>query len=196
MLVIGLTGGLASGKSTVANLFAQKNINIIDTDIIAREVVEPGQSAYEKIVKHFGQDVVQDDKQLNRKKLRELVFHNTEQKHWLEKLLHPLIREQVYLQIQTTKSAYCIVVIPLLIENYPFPYVNRILVIDAPMQMQIERVIQRDNISKELAEKIINQQINPMERLKYADDVIHNDGELESLKNQVELLHKKYLTLR
>lgn len=195
MLTIGLTGGLASGKTTVANLFAQKNIDIIDTDIIARELVEPGKPAYQAIVAHFGDDILQDNKCIDRAKLRQLIFDNPRQKDWLEQLLHPLIREQVYIQINIKKSLYCIVVIPLLIENYPFPYINHILVVDAPKQLQIERAIKRDNITPILAKKILAEQASQLERLKYADDIIYNDGKTASLEEQVTKLHEKYLSL-
>lgn len=195
MLTIGLTGGLASGKTTIANLFAQKGIAIIDTDIIARELVEPDKPAYQAIIAHFGDKILQDNKRIDRAKLRQLIFENSKQKDWLEQLLHPLIRDQVYIQINVKKSAYCIVVIPLLIENYPFPYINHILVVDAPKQLQIERAVKRDNISAELAKAILTEQASQLERLKYADDVICNDGDSKSLEEQVATLHEKYLSL-
>src|SRR3990167_4504947 len=131
MLVIGLTGGIGSGKSTVADRFAEHGAPIIDTDIIAREVTEPNQPALEQIKSHFGAAIIATDGTLDRKKLRDYIFEHPHERLWLEKLLHPLILAQVKHLIQTTRSApYCIVVIPLLAESKPFPFIHRILVVD------------------------------------------------------------------
>jgi len=195
MLTIGLTGGLASGKTTVAKLFAKKNITIIDTDVIAKQLVEPSMPAYDKIIAHFGQQILLNNKHIDRRKLREIIFANATDKNWLEHLLHPLIREQVFQQIKTATSPYCIVIIPLLIENYPSPFIHRILVVDCPEQIQIQRAVQRDNITEALAKNILSQQASQTERLKYADDVIENHTGLDSINEQVDALHLKYLQL-
>jgi len=195
MLVIGLTGGIGSGKSTVAALFAAKGINVIDTDKLARVLTEPGQPAFEQIKKKFGEGVILKDGFLNRSALRQLIFKHPEYKEWLENLLHPLIREELKNQIQTSNSPYCIAVIPLLFETTPNPLIDRILVVDTAVEHQIARTQARDNASLEEVETIIKTQVSRQERLSKAHDIIHNHGPLEELSSQVEKLHQYYLTL-
>ncbi len=195
MLVIGLTGGIGSGKTTVANLFAQLDIPIIDTDVIAREVTQPGQPALAEIEKHFGADILQADGTLNRGKLRDIIFNHVNERHWLENLLHPRIRKSMEAQIQALTSPYCIAVIPLLLEVEFYSMVNRILVVDASQQAQVERVMQRDKVSHSQVESILKNQASRQDRVARAHDVITNDGRIEDLTEQVEALNKKYLAL-
>lgn len=195
MLVIGLTGGICSGKTTVANLFSKLGINIIDADVIAREVVEPNTAGYQKIVEHFGEAILTDAGLINRKKLGEIIFNNAQEKKWVEKTLHPLISANIKLQLRQTTSPYCIIVIPLLIETKSFDLVDRILVVDTTEESQIVRAKQRDNLSRAEILKIINSQSAREERLAYADDIIHNQENIEQLKNDVKKMHEFYLLL-
>jgi len=195
MLVIGLTGGIGSGKSTVAKLFASLGIEIIDADLIARNVVTPNSPALAEIITHFGTDIINDDKGLNRSKLRQLIFENEADRKWLEQLLHPLIREKIKEAIQNVQSAYCIVAIPLLLESTPNPLIERILVIDAPEQLQIERSVQRDGCTAEDVQAIMKTQVSRKQRLSAADEVIQNDSDLASLKKQIDELHQLYLQM-
>lgn len=192
MLVVGLTGGIASGKSAVADLFAELDITIIDTDIIARQLVEPGQNAYQKIVDHFGTEVVNSDGQLNRAQLRQKIFTNPDEKQWLELLLHPLIRNITAQRIQLADSNYCIVVIPLLYETWPNPLLDRVLVVDCTPELQLQRLIQRDKLSDELAHSIIAQQASRTERLSLADDIIENNDNLTVLTKIVRKMDSKF----
>lgn len=194
MLVIGLTGGIGSGKSTIAKYFAELGIDIIDTDQLAREVVAPGTPALVKITEHFGKEIL-DAKQLNRKKLGDIVFKNTAERKWLEQLLHPLIRQETQRRIQQAKSSYCVAVIPLLVETKPNELINRTLVVDSPENLQIARAQQRDNLTPEQIAAILKAQATRKQRLAAADDVIQNDKDLNHLKQQVLQLHKKYLEL-
>ncbi len=196
MLIVGLTGGIASGKSTVAKLFAEKDIAVIDTDAIARALVLPEQPAYYSIIAHFGTDILNQDKTLNRRMLREIIFNNPTEKQWLEDLLHPLIRDEMLHKIGLVQSPYCVVVIPLLIEHYPYPHVNRILAIDIDEQEQIARAIPRDKMSEKLTREIIAQQASRLQRDKLADDIIYNNGSMEDLIKEVDKLHEKYLQLK
>ncbi len=195
MLAIGLTGGIGSGKSTVANFFADLGIIIIDTDIIARHVVQSGTVALKKIVDHFGNEILNKDHTLDRNKLAGKVFNNPEEKKWLEKLLHPLIREEVVNAKKRVTSPYCVVVIPLLVETLPNPDIDRILVVEAPQSLQISRVQHRDQRSESEICAIIESQATTDERLAVADDVLMNEGSLEKLRADVNELHKKYLSL-
>jgi dephospho-CoA kinase len=194
MLVIGLTGGIGSGKSTVAKFFAELGVEIIDTDQIAREVVAPDTKALAKIVEHFGKEIL-DNKQLNRKKLKDIVFQNSTEREWLEQLLHPLIRQAMGQYILKVKSAYCIVVIPLLVEKKANGIIDRILVVDLPEEQQITRAQQRDDLSRDQVNAILKAQATKEQRLAAADDVIYNDKDLYHLKQQVVKLHQRYLEL-
>jgi len=190
--VLGLTGGIGSGKTTVAALFSKRGIPIIDTDQLAREITEPGQPALKEIVDHFGVKILEQDHTLNRSKLRKIIFENPTERQWLEKLLHPLIRAQMQEKIQQYSSPYCIVVIPLLFETTPNPLIKRVLVVDASPLQQVERTIARDQVSREHVEAILKTQLSREEKLKKADDIIYNDGDLKHLETQVEKLHKMY----
>lgn len=184
MLVVGLTGSIGSGKSTVAKLFAEQQVPIIDADAIAHQVAST-KAINQKLMNHFGTT--------DRNTLRQLVFNDPIKRKWLEELLHPLIMAEIKKQLGELKAHYCIVVIPLLIETGPYPFIDRILVIDAPAEKCLERAAQRDKISSEEAQKIMASQATREARLAKADEVIYNQDSLEDLQQQVENLHRYYL---
>jgi dephospho-CoA kinase len=196
MHIIGLTGGIGSGKSTVATLFEQLGIDVIDTDIIARELVERDMPAYQEIVDHYGPDITDDNHNINRKKLRTIIFNDAEEKQWLENLLHPLIRETIAEQIKRVTSSYCIVVIPLLVESKPNPLINRVLVVDCAETLQRERVLQRDKLTETALDAIMESQSSRQNRLNIADDIIENNDDINSLKRSIKQLHETYLKLK
>jgi dephospho-CoA kinase len=207
---VGLTGGIASGKSTIANLFAQLGVNIIDADVIAHQLVLPGTEAYRKIIEYFGLSVLQsgatdrlnlasstEAKPLDRRKIAALIFEDSEKKAWLEHLLHPLIWQQMQAEALVAQSAYVMMVVPLLIEANSVKQVSRVLVVDTPYETQLERLLARDKISLVLAKQILHAQLTNAQRLRFADDIMTNDDTvlLQELESQVRLLHEKYLSL-
>lgn len=195
-LVIGLTGGIGSGKSTVTHYFQELGIEVIDADIIAREVVAIDSPALTAIAEHFGDDYIQADGQLNRGLLRSKIFANESAKLWLNKLLHPLIRSRLISKIAAAKSSYCILVAPLLIENNLLHLVNRVLVIDVSEETQLERTMHRDSSSLKEVKAILASQTSRSERLAVADDIINNDkASLSEIKAMVLSFDKKYLAL-
>lgn len=195
-LIIGLTGGIASGKTTVADLFQQHfDIDLVDADIIARQVVEPQSAGLAAIEQHFGSSVIANDGTLNRAKLRESIFSSELEKQWLNSLLHPLIRQQMQQEIKQVRSPYALLVVPLLIENQLQSMVDRILVIDVKTQTQIQRTMQRDHVSEQQVRSILASQISREERLSHADDVIDNSYSNDELFPQITKLHKKYLAM-
>lgn len=196
-LRIGLTGGVASGKSAVADLFADLGATVIDTDVIAREVVEPGQPGLAAVRAAFGAEVLQSDGSLDRKRLRELVFAEPCRKAELEAILHPLIREAALAAAASTadSASYQILVVPLLLESGFDELVDRILVVDCPTELQQERLMSRDATSAQTAANMIAAQAGREERLARADDVIDNSGPIEDLKPAVRELHRRYLQL-
>lgn len=194
MLVVGLTGGIGSGKSTVAKLFADKGVTVIDTDQLARDLTQLNQPAFKKIIEKFGTALLNEDGTLNRAALRKIVFADPEKRMWLEKLLHPLIRMEIKRQIKINHSPYCIVMIPLLLETKPNPLIQRILVVDATEEQQIERAHTRDKLSIEEIKTIMQSQVKRDQRLAAADDIIDNAGQLEGLTSQVNKLHEFYLS--
>lgn len=194
--VIGLTGGIASGKTTVANLFKQLfKIDIVDADIVAREVVEPGTPGLNAIVEHFGADIVHDDQTLDRAKLREKIFSNPEEKAWLNGLLHPMIREKMIEDLEQVTSDYALLVVPLLVENKLDSLCDRVLVVDVDPQTQISRTVKRDNVSEEQANAILASQASREQRLALADDVVKNNPDDPDLLLQITDLHEKYLAM-
>ena len=194
---VGLTGGIASGKTTVANLFSDLGIEIIDADEIAHSITSKQGSAYNKIVKHFGEDVLGDDKELDRKKLRTIIFNNSELKRDLEQIIHPEVNAIINQKINASQEHYQIIVIPLLIETGYQNFVDRVLVVDCSMETQLARLINRDNETMKNAKKIIANQIERSERLKFADDIIENEKKtsINVLKNKILQLHETYLEL-
>lgn len=192
--VVGLTGGIGSGKTTIANMFYNLGVELVDADIIAREVVEPNTPALAKIKEHFGHDFILPNGALNRTKLRHTVFSCEAKKQWLNNLLHPLIRETLLAKIQQCTSEYCILVAPLLIENNLIQYVDRTLVIDVDESIQLKRTLKRDNSNKATIQKIMASQITRDDRLKHADNILNNtNNELGIIKAQVNKLHQAYL---
>ena len=191
---VALTGGIASGKTTVSTLFSELGVPVIDADVIAHQLTQKNSDAYHHILTHFGQVILNNDKTLNRKKLRERVFDNPAEKKWLENLLHPLIREKMKTDISHVTYPYCICVIPLLAESKGIDFIDRILVIETPTDMQIKRATERDQSSADLIKTMNNAQAKSDERLKIANDVLENKNDIDSLKKQVVELHKQYLS--
>jgi len=194
-LRIGLTGGIASGKSTVADMFAELGAVVIDTDLIAREVVMPGQPALDEIGKTFGSSVIREDGTLDRRAMRQLVFADKGVRHQLEAILHPRIQEETRRQASVAGGDYQLIVIPLLVESSLKSFVERILVVDCDEETQIRRLLARDAESSAQARRILASQSSRRARLAIADDVIRNDGDLESTRSQVAALHEIYVSL-
>ncbi|OGT43557.1 MAG: dephospho-CoA kinase [Gammaproteobacteria bacterium RIFCSPHIGHO2_12_FULL_40_19] len=190
---IGLTGGIGSGKSTVADFFKKHNVPVIDADIIAHQITEKNAVAYDSIVSHFGKTILNPDQTINRKQLRDIIFQNLSEKKWLENLLHPMIRKTMRDALQTIQTSYCICVIPLLTESSGIDFIDRVLVIDTPIEIQIDRAKKRDCATEESIQKIIDSQASEQARLKIADDIIINDSDLKSLEEQVDKLHRYYI---
>jgi dephospho-CoA kinase len=190
---VALTGGIASGKSTVANLFAELGVPLIDTDVIAREVVEPGRPALAAIVAAFGPGVLDAQGCLDRRRMRERIFADPAAKQRLEAILHPAIRAQMERQSRVAGGPYQVLVIPLLAESRRRDHVDRVLLVDVPEALQVERLALRDGVSREQAEAALSAQATRAERLAIADDLIQNAGRVDELKQQVRALHEKYL---
>ena len=192
---VGLTGGIGSGKSTVAAAFAALGITIVDADIVAREVVAPGSEALTQISAFFGPQVLGADGQLDRAKLRQIVFADAEAKNWLNQLLHPLIRQHMLAQLDNAASPYSILVAPLLLENQLNLLVDVVLVVDVTPETQISRTMQRDHNSAELVKAIMAAQCSRTERLSAADYVIDNEAPPVLLAGKVTQLHRVFLQL-
>jgi dephospho-CoA kinase len=195
MLVIGLTGGIGSGKSTVADLFAAIGVPVIDTDRISREIVEPGTETLQTIVQHFGPEVLLPDGHLDRRRLRERIFHEPADRAWLEQLLHPRIGDEMQRQIVDLQDEYVIVVVPLLFESGFDALVDRILVVDAPEEQQIARVTSRDSATPDQVISVLGAQMDRQERLRRADEVIVNDADIKALRGEVAALDARYRAL-
>ncbi|MFB3045049.1 MAG: dephospho-CoA kinase [Acidiferrobacterales bacterium] len=195
MLRIGLTGGIGSGKTTVADMFANHGVPVIDADEIARALVAPYQPAYDEIINAFGRDIVDGDGNIDRDKLRRLVFDDAQRRRELEAILHPRVRTEIHHQSVELDAPYCIIVIPLLIEADQLDLVERVLVVDLDEEKQVQRVGPRSALSEAEVRKIIAAQIERSERLRHADDVIENNADIASLGAQVEKLHRRYLAL-
>lgn len=194
--ILGLTGGIGSGKSAAAQRFIELGVHLVDADQAARWVVEPGRPALASLVEHFGPGVLQSDGQLDRAALRQLIFSDPAQRRWVEALLHPLIGQEIFSYLAKAESPYAVYVSPLLIESGQYQKTQRILVIDVPQALQIARTLQRDNTSEEQVQAILKAQLAREERLRHADDVVVNDRDLPWLHEQIDQLHAFYLTLR
>lgn len=199
-LIVGLTGGIGSGKSEACRRFIARGITVVDADIVAREVVEPGMPALEEIRTHFGDGILlpateNQQRTLNRSKLRELIFTNPHEKEWLEKLIHPLVNKQIREQLENAPGPYTILASPLLLETQQYRLVDRILVVDASEQLQIERASSRDTSNEVQIKAIMQTQLSRQERCAKANDIIQNHGSLIELDEQIENLHQLYLEL-
>lgn len=194
-LRIGLTGGIGSGKSTVAEQFSALGAEVIDTDILARELVTPGQPALGEIIRHFGRDLLNPDQTLDREALRQRVFADESARHQLEAILHPRIRERALALAAGVAAPYCVIVIPLLVESGDDYPLDRVLVVDTSVELQIRRVMQRNGLSEQEVRRMLAAQADRPSRLAVADDLIHNENDLPSLRDQVATLHTRYLQL-
>lgn len=194
MLRVGLTGGVGSGKSTVSELFARHGVNIIDADQIVREMVARGGPAYAEVVQAFGPQVLNADREIDRPRLRSLIFEHPDKRRRLEGILHPRVRVEIQTRTRNSPGPYCIIVIPLLIEANMQDLVDRILVVDAHEDLQISRVAMR-GWNKRQIEQALATQTDRAERRRQAHDVIENNGDLAQLTRKVEELHRSYLSL-
>ncbi|MFP8967870.1 dephospho-CoA kinase [Pokkaliibacter sp. CJK22405] len=193
--IFGLTGGIGSGKSAAAKHFESLGIATIDADILAREVVAPGSKALSEIAAHFGHQVVTPEGALNRKLLRDLVFNSDEERHWLEALLHPLIRKLTLERLSAMKSAYGLLVSPLLYESGQDALVEKSIVVDVPETTQLARSMQRDDANQDQIKAIMSKQLPRETRLTKADFILSNNGSLEDLKAEVQKLHQQLLEI-
>lgn len=193
--IVGLTGGIGSGKTAVSDRFAEHGINVVDADVISREVVEPGSTALNEIAAHFGQGILLPDGTLDRAQLRQKIFHSAEEKQWLEQLLHPLIATETLRQLDAAEGPYVIYVSPLLVEGGQKALCDRLLVVDVSEATQLQRTMQRDNNDEAQVKRIIASQASRQERLAQADDVIENSAGLAELLQQADALHSRYIAL-
>lgn len=193
--IVALTGGIGSGKTTVANEFAKLGVPLVDADIIARTVVEPNTAALTAIQARYGTDIIKSDGSLNRQRLREIIFSDIAEKQWLNDLLHPLIHQETQKQLRQANAPYVLWVVPLLFENKLSHLADRTLVIDVTPEEQISRTIQRDNVSEQHVSSILKSQVSRNTRLLHADDVITNHNGESNLAGKVAVLHQKYMTL-
>ena len=189
MFTVGITGGIATGKSLATNFFSAKGIDVIDADKISRSLQEPGQAGYEAIVKKFGASVLSKDETIIRSELRTLAFSNKDTKKWLEDLMHPMIGQKVLEGFEQAKSKWAIYSAPLWSEKNKF---DRIMVIDAPRDQQIERIIKRDNSSAELAGQIVDQQLHRHQRIGFANDFLMNDSNIETFESKMDFYFNLY----
>ena len=195
MLRVALTGGIASGKTSVSDLFHALDVPVIDTDLIARELVTPGQPALEQIVRHFGPGILHSDGRLDRGQLRRRIFGSPAQRRVLEEILHPAIRREAASRMERLEAPYAIVVIPLLAESHADWGQDRVLLVDAPEELQIERLMRRDHCTRSEAEAALAAQASREQRRSIADDIILNTGSREQLEQIVNSLHQSYLTM-
>ena len=194
-MIIGLTGGIGSGKSAAGNEFSKLGITVIDADLVAKEAALKNSTAYKNIVDHFGNDILDDFENIDRKKLRDIIFSKPSQKEILESFLHPVIKENITNKILSSKSDYTIIMVPLIFETNSMNQYQRILVVDCDEELQISRATKRDNSNKEDIQKILNSQASREERLSIADEVILNNSSIEFLKQEVLKVHKIYMDL-
>ena len=192
---VGLTGGIGSGKTTVSNAFHELGITIIDTDVIAREVVAKGTPCLHELEAHFGASILTANNELDRKKLREIIFSDAEEKRWVEALLHPVIQQQTQQELAASQSTYSILSSPLLLESPDAARVDRILVVDIPEAEQVKRTKHRDGVSEQQIENTMTAQLPRAQRLAKADDILDNSGSIENTRKQVKALDSRYREL-
>jgi len=190
--ILGLTGGIATGKSTVSGFFQQLGITIVDADLIAREVVSPNSPALIEITNQFGDDILLPSGELNRAQLRHIIFHDTKAKAWLNALLHPLIRQEIVAQLNSTKGPYVVLDAPLLFENGLDKLCAKTVVVDIPREMQISRAAKRDKVTQEQIRNIIEAQMPREEKLAKADIIIDNSKSIENTQSQVNSIHLSF----
>lgn len=195
MLVVGLTGGIGAGKTTVAGLFAARGVSVFDADEIARRLVQPGQPAFNEVVRAFGADLITGDGSLDRGALRRRIFAQRKLRRRLECILHPLVYNELQRLALGAPGDYCLMCIPLLLETGRRQFVDRLLVVDCPESLQIQRVVQRSGLQADEVRAIMAAQVSRIERLAAADDVIVNAGDLAVLEREVETLHQRYVDL-
>lgn len=194
-LIVGLAGGIGSGKTAASDYFASLGVLIVDADVVAREIVEPNTPVWQQIRDHFGPEVLSEDQSLNRPWLRQKVFQQPEERKWLESVTHPAIREEIILQLQQPTEHYAMLVSPLLFESGQSDMTQRNLLIDVPVGLQLSRTCARDNNNEEQVKAIIAAQMSREERRERADDIIVNDRDISALQQACDDIHKKYLTL-
>ena len=192
-LIVGVTGGIGSGKTAVTRCFEQRGITVVDADLVSRIVVEPGRPALTAIAEHFGADIIQADGTLDRAVLRARIFADDTGRHWLERLTHPLIGQEILDQISASRSPYTILSSPLLLDTTQQALVDCVVVVDVPEELQLQRTVQRDNNDEAQVKRIMAAQMGRQDRLALADIVIENTGSLEKLDNTVDSLHRDFL---
>ena len=193
MFVVGLTGGIGSGKSAATSIFEDLGIDVVDADLASREAVLPGSKALDQIQKKFGNEILLEDQSLNRARLREIIFDNSEDKTWLEQLLHPEIRHIIQSKLENSSSEYVILVSPLLFETDQHEFCNTTILIDSSLNSQISRTSKRDSVSEDSVKKIISSQMSRDDKLKIAKIVINNDDSLEQLESNVKKVHENLI---
>ena len=195
VLTIALTGGIGSGKTSIASIFKNLGVPIIDSDTISKEIILPGKPCFKDIVNEFGEEILTNKGTIDRYKLRDIIFNNDKARIKLENITHPIIFKNIDIQTSLINYPYCLVIVPLLIETKSVKYFDKVLLVDTFKNIQFERVSKRDSMSPTLLRKIIKIQATRSERLKYADDIIENNNEIGNLNEYINILHKKYLTL-
>jgi|TARA_B100001105_G_scaffold99897_1_gene79911 dephospho-CoA kinase len=195
VLTIALTGGIGSGKTSIASIFKSLGVPIIDSDTISKEIILPGKPCFKDIVNEFGEEILTNKGTIDRYKLRDIIFNNDKARIKLENIIHPVVFKNIDTEISLINYPYCLVIIPLLIETKSTERFDRILVIDALESLQFERIVKRDDISPILIKKIIKTQAKRKERLRYANDIIVNNDKIMNLNKSINTLHKKYLGL-
>lgn len=195
LLTIALTGGIGSGKTSIASIFKSLGVPIIDSDTISKEIILPGKPCFKDIVNEFGEEILTNKGTIDRYKLRDIIFNNDKARIKLENITHPIIFKNIDIQTSLINYPYCLVIVPLLIETKSVKYFDKVLLVDTFKNIQFERVSKRDSMPLTLLRKIIKIQATRSERLKYADDIIENNNEIGNLNEYINILHKKYLTL-
>lgn len=194
-MIVGITGGIGSGKSTACKLFQSLGVSFISADQIAHQLLETDPIIFKAIVERFGSDILDKQHKLNRAKIQQIIFNSQDDKQWLEQLLHPIIKQKIASETKNFSTPYCIVEIPLLIEAQMQDSVDRVLTIDCTENLQVERAMRRDNSSRQTVQSIMANQITRKTRLSNSDDIIDNSGDLETLKKLVIHQHNYYLSL-
>ena len=193
MFIVGVTGGIGSGKTAVTDIFYKLDIDIVDADLASRKAVLKGSPSLKKIKEKFGEDILLEDGNLNRARLRKIIFEDSSEKDWLENLLHPQILEIIKSELKESKSSYKVLVSPLLFETGQFQLCHRTLLIDVSEEEQIIRTTKRDKVTSDQVKKIINSQMSREDKIKIADDVVTNEGSLNDLEEKIRALHSSYL---